>query len=200
MKKNMGRIIFQTLLGLLLLCVALPGACPAKGGAVQLPGGMSITLPDNWQVQPEEKGTPVLVAVGHDEKGEAFGMVMINQMVLPSGEEPLTQDKLPDLNAEEKAAFLAEMENNFRNEFSVKDSPFKLKEIFDASIKNINGFHAASITASLDAGGNGVILEADIIMFPDRAIQLQAWCSEVQYSARGQEVRNIISSFVAGGK
>ncbi len=68
----------------------------------------------------------------------------------------------------------------------------------DASIKNINGFHAASITASLDADGKGVIVEADIIMFADQAIQLQAWCSEVQYKARGSEVKDIIGSFVAG--
>ena len=196
----MGRIIFKTLLGVLLLCLALPAAGLAKNSSVRLPGGMSITLPDNWQVQPEEEGAPALVALGRDEAGGAFGMIMINRTALPGEEEPLTQDKLPGLNAEEKAAFLAEMEKNFQAEFSGENSPFKLKEIRDASIKSINGFNAASITAALDADGKGVILEADIIMFADRAIQLQAWCSEEQYAVRGQEVRNIISSFVAGGK
>lgn len=194
----MRRTIFQALFGVLLLCIALPTAGFAKGDSVRLPGGMSITLPDNWQAQPEEEGAPVLIAVGRDEKDEPFGMVMVNQMALSGEDEPLTQDKLPDLNVEEKAAFLAEMEKNFQAEFSGENSPFKLKEISDASIKNINGFYAASITASLDADGKGVILEADIIMFADRAIQVQAWCSEEQYAARGQEVRNIISSFVAG--
>ena len=194
----MLRVISQALLYGLLLCALAPGLALAEGKTVNLPGNMSITLPKNWQQQPEEQGAPVLIALGHDEKGESFGMVMVNQTPLSGQEEPLTQDKLPQLSAEEKAAFLAEMEANFRAEFSSENSPLQVKEIMDASIKNINGFNAASITASLDAGGNGVIVEADIIMFADRAIQLQGWCSAVHYAARGQEVKNIIASFVAG--
>lgn len=194
----MRRIIFQALLCSLLLCALLPIAAAAKNKAVKLPSGMSITLPDNWQVQPEEKGAPALLALGRDETGESFGMVMVNQTSLTDQDEPLTQDKLPGLGAEEKKAFLDEMKNNFQAEFSGENSPFKVKEIIDASIKNINGFHAASITAALDADGKGVIVEADIIMFADRAIQLQAWCAEAQYPAREREVKGIIDSFVAG--
>ncbi len=120
----MGRIIFQALLYGLLLCAALPITVAAKSNTVKLPGGMSITLPVNWKVQPEEKGAPALIALGRDEKNESFGMVMVNQTSIPDQEEPLTQDKLPSLSAEEKTAFLEEMKENFRAEFSGANSPF----------------------------------------------------------------------------
>lgn len=194
----MWRAIFRALLCAMLLCSALPGAVQAKGNTVKLPGGMSITLPDNWKVQPKEAGAPLFMAVALDDKEQPFGMVMINQVELSGQEETLTQDKLPTLSAEEKAAFLAEMEENFRAEFNGEQSPLRVKEVLDASIKNINGFYAASITASLNADGNEVMLEADIIMFADRAVQLQIWCASAQYKTHGREVAEIINSFVAG--
>lgn len=194
----MWRIIFRTSLCALLLCGVLSGAVQAKGNTVKLPGGMSITLPDNWKVQPKEAGAPMFLAVALDDKAQPFGMVMVNQVDLTGQEEALTQDKLPTLNAEEKAAFLSEMEENFRAEFSGQQSPLRVKEVRDASIKNINGFNAASITASLEADGNEVMLEADIIMFADRAVQLQIWCASAQYKTHGREMTEIINSFVAG--
>ena len=194
----MWRIILKTLVCVLLLCGVLAPAAVAKGNAVKLPGGMSITLPDNWRVQPKEAGAPLFMAVALDDKEQPFGMVMVNQVELTGQEDTLTQDKLPALSAEEKAAFLAEMEENFRSEFSGQQSPLQVKEVLDASIKNINGFHAASITASLNADGNEVMLEADIIMFADRAVQLQIWCASAQYKTHGREVAEIINSFVAG--
>ena len=194
----MWRIIFRALLCVMLLCGVLPGAAQAKGNTVKLPGGMAITLPDNWKVQPKEEGAPMFLAVALDDKQQPFGMVMVNQVELTGQEESLTQDKLPALSAEEKAAFLSEMEENFRAECSGQQSPLQVKEVLDASIKNINGFHAASITASLEADGNEVMLEADIIMFADRAVQLQIWCASAQYKAHGREVTGIVNSFVAG--
>lgn len=194
----MRRIIFRALLCAMLLCGVLSGVVQAKGNTVKLPEGMSITLPDNWKVQPKEAGAPLFLAVALDDKEQPFGMVMVNQVELSGQEETLTQDKLPALSAEEKAAFLAEMEENFRVEFSGQQSPLRVKEVLDASIKNINGFHAASITASLEADGNEVMLEADIIMFANRAVQLQIWCATAQYKTHGREVAEIINSFVAG--
>ena len=194
----MWRIVFRALFCAWLLCGVLPGAALAKGNVIKLPDNMSITLPDNWKEQPKEEGAPLLMAVAMDDKGQPFGMVMVNQTALSGQEETLTQDKLPLLNAEEKAAFLAEMEANFRAEFSGEQAPFTIKEITAVSIKNINGFHAASVEAALEAGGNGVILEADIIMFANRAVQLQIWCLAVQYAAHGHEVADIVNSFVAG--
>lgn len=194
----MWRIIFRALLCVMLLCSVLSGVVQAKGNTVKLPEGMSIALPDNWKVQPKEAGAPLFLAVALDDKEQSFGMVMVNQVELSGQEETLTQDKLPALSAEEKAAFLAEMEENFRSEFSGQQSPLRVKEVLDASIKNINGFHAASITASLEADGNEVMLEADIIMFANRAVQLQIWCATAQYKAHGQEVAEIVNSFVAG--
>lgn len=191
-------IIFRALLCAMLLCGVLSGVVQAKGNTVKLPEGMSITLPDNWKVQPKEAGAPLFLAVALDDKEQPFGMVMVNQVELSGQEETLTQDKLPALSAEEKAAFLAEMEENFRVEFSGQQSPLRVKEVLDASIKNINGFHAASITASLEADGNEVMLEADIIMFANRAVQLQIWCATAQYKTHGREVAEIINSFVAG--
>ena len=194
----MWRIIFRALLCVWLLCGALPGAALAKGNVVKLPDDMSITLPDNWQERPKEEGAPLFMAVALDDKGQPFGMVMVNQIALSGQEETLTQDKLPLLSAEEKAAFLAERKENFQAEFSGEQSPFKIREIAAVRIKNINGFYAASVEAALDAGGNGVILEADIIMFANRAVQLQIWCLAVQYAAHGHEVADIVNSFVAG--
>ena len=194
----MWRIVFRALLYAMLLCGVLTGAVQAKGNAVKLPGGMSITLPDNWKAQPKEAGAPMFMAVALDDKEQPFGMVMVNQVELSGQEETLTQDRLPALSAEEKAAFLAEMEENFRAEFNGEQSPLRVKEVLDASIKNINGFYAASITASLNADGNEVMLEADIIMFADRAVQLQIWCASAQYKTHGREVAEIINSFVAG--
>ena len=194
----MWRIVFRALFCAWLLCGVLPGAALAKGNVIKLPDNMSITLPDNWKEQPKEEGAPLLMAVAMDDKGQPFGMVMVNQTALSGQEETLTQDKLPALSVEEKAAFLAEMEENFRAEFSGEQAPLRVKEVLDASIKNINGFHAASITASLEADGNEVMLEADIIMFADRAVQLQIWCASVQYKTHGREVAEIINSFVAG--
>ncbi len=194
----MWRIIFRALFCAMLLCGMLPGASSAKGNAVKLTDGMSITLPDNWKVQPKEAGAPLFMAVALDDEGQSFGMVMVNQVELSGEEEALTQDKLPTLSVEEKAAFLAEMEENFRTEFSGQQAPLRVKEVLDASIKNINGFYAASITASLDADGNEVMLEADIIMFADRAVQLQIWCASAQYKTHGREVAEIVNSFVAG--
>lgn len=196
----MRRFVFlRVLLCGALFCLFLPTALFAKGNVVRLPDGMSITLPDTWRVQPKEEGAPLLMAFGLEQGAEQpFGMVMINQTKLSGQEEALTQDKLAKLNAEDKAAFLAEMEANFRAEFGGEKSPLKIKEILSTEIKDINGFHAASITAALDSDGNGVILEANIIMFADRAVQLQAWCSKAQYEAHGGEVADIVSSFVAG--
>ena len=183
----------------MFFCLLFPTALLAKGNVVKLPDGMSITLPDNWRVQPKEEGAPLLMAFGLEKDAERpFGMVMINQTPLSGQEEALTQDKLAGLSAEAKAAFLAEMETNFRAEFGGEKSPLKIKEILSTEIKDINGFHAASITAALDSEGNGVILEASIIMFADRAVQLQAWCSKAQYETHGKEVADIVKSFVAG--
>jgi hypothetical protein len=194
----MWRSIFKTLLAVLLLCAMLPVAvCSARGNLVSLPNDMSITLPSNWLIHPREPDSPVLMALGRDEKGEFFGMVMVNLAQLYGQEEPLTHDKLPELSPEEKAVFLAEMEKTFLTEFNGENVPFTVKEIRDASIRNINGFHGASIAALLDSDGNEVFVEAVIIMFADRAIQLQAWCSASQYEARGREVKDIVNSFVA---
>ncbi len=194
----MWRTILKGCLCGLLMCAALTGVAAAKGNTVQLPKGMSITLPDNWREQPGEEGAPLFMAAAFDEKNQPFGMVMVNQTEFSDQEGALTQDKLPKLSAEEKAAFLAEMETNFRAEFSGEKAPLRVQEVMSACIKDINGFNAASITASLDADGNGVILEANIIMFADRAVQLQVWCSSAQYAAHGQEATDIVNSFVAG--
>ncbi len=183
----------------LLFCLAASTTAWAKDNVVKLPDGMSITLPESWKVKPKEEGGPLLLAFGTDGSGaQPFGMVMVNQVKLKAGEEALTQDKLGKLDPKAKENFLAEMENNFRAEFGGDKSPLKIKAIIAREIRNLNGFNAASIAAELDSEGNEVILEANIIMFADRAVQFQVWCSKAQYEAHGQEVKDIVNSFVAG--
>ncbi len=193
---NMRRGFELILCGWLL--ALLPGLALAEMRVMSLPNDMAIGLPENWRVAPPEPGGPQFMAVAMDKEDKPFGMVMVNQLPLGPEDESLTQDRLPQLNPEERELFLSEMEASLRQELDGGIVPLSIRTILNKEIKSLNGFNAASITAALDAGGNGVIMEVLVTVFPDRAVQLQIWCAEAHYQEHSQEMSEIVSSFKAG--
>ena len=189
---------FQLILCGWLFCALLPATAAAEMRTMTLANDMSINLPDNWRVAPPEPGGPQFMAVAVDKEDKPFGMVMVNQLPLGPDDESLTQDRLPQLNPEERESFLDEMEASLRYELDSGIVPLSIRQILSKEIKSLNGFNAASVTAALDAGGNGVIMEVVVIVFSDRAVQLQIWCEEAHYQEHGREMADIVNSFKAG--